>query len=101
MSGTGSRSISRTGTPISLPGCPGARGVSSRNPVAPGPAPLACSYQSLQIAIDLFFFIIFLGAKLVGRSGTREVAMMVMADIVDLIELTFSMTGGPTASGAR
>jgi hypothetical protein len=45
-----------------------------------------------QVAIDVFFFIAFLGAKLVGRTGSRELAMLVMADIVDFIELTFAMT---------
>lgn len=48
-------------------------------------------FRGLQIGIDLIFFIIFLGAKLVGRHGSRELAMLVMADIVDFIELTFSM----------
>ena len=47
----------------------------------------------LQIAIDMYFFVIFLGAKLVGRNGSREVALLVMADIVDFIELTYSMQG--------
>jgi hypothetical protein len=44
-----------------------------------------------QVAIDVFFFVGFLGAKLVGRTGTRELALLVMADIVDFIELTFAM----------
>jgi hypothetical protein len=48
-------------------------------------------YRGLQIGIDLIFFLVFLGAKLVGRHGSRELAMLVMADIVDFIELTFSM----------
>jgi len=51
------------------------------------------SLTSLQIFMDLFFFFVFVGAKLVGRSGTREVAMLVMADIVDFVELTFSIKG--------
>jgi hypothetical protein len=43
------------------------------------------------IALDVYFFLIFLGAKLVGRCGSREIAMLVMADIVDFIELTFAI----------
>jgi len=43
------------------------------------------------VAFDLFFFCIFLGAKLVGRSGSREVALLIMADIVDFVELTFTI----------
>lgn len=49
--------------------------------------------RGFQISMDLFFFFAFLGAKMVGRRGSREVAMLVMADIVDFIELTFSITG--------
>jgi len=44
------------------------------------------------VAFDVFFFVIFLGAKLVGRSGSREVALLIMADIVDFVELTFTMS---------
>jgi len=51
-----------------------------------------------QVAIDLFFFVSFLGAKLVGRTGSRELAMLVMADIVDFIELTFSMANFTSTS---
>eukprot|EP00040_Diaphanoeca_grandis_P002433 m.21635 g.21635 ORF g.21635 m.21635 type:complete len:269 (-) comp13489_c0_seq1:435-1241(-) len=49
--------------------------------------------KSLQIFMDLYFFFVFVGAKLVGRTGTREVALLVMADIVDFVELTFSIRG--------
>lgn len=34
-----------------------------------------------------------LQAKLVGRTGSREIGMLIMADIVDFIELTFAMRG--------
>lgn len=50
-------------------------------------------HDSFQIMMDLFFFFSFLGAKMVGRTGSREVAMLVMADIVDYVELTFSIKG--------
>lgn len=50
-------------------------------------------HTSFQIMMDLFFFFAFLGAKMVGRTGTREVAMLIMADIVDYIELTFLING--------
>jgi hypothetical protein len=32
-------------------------------------------------------------AKLMGRTGSREIGMLIMADIVDFIELTFAMRG--------
>jgi len=57
-------------------------------------------HTHFQVAIDVFFFIAFLGAKLVGRTGSRELAMLVMADIVDFIELTFSMASITSVDGA-
>ena len=44
-----------------------------------------------------FFFrlaLSLLQAKLVGRSGSREVALLIMADIVDFVELTFMINAG-------
>eukprot|EP00038_Savillea_parva_P008297 m.176044 g.176044 ORF g.176044 m.176044 type:complete len:288 (-) comp14098_c0_seq1:57-920(-) len=49
--------------------------------------------DGFQTAMDLYFFLAFLGAKLVGRTGSREIGMLIIADIVDFIELTFAMRG--------
>lgn len=55
---------------------------------------------SFGVMIDLFFFCIFLGAKLVGRNGSREVALLIMADIVDFVELTFMINATPNGASS-
>ena len=57
------------------------------------PSELYFTVNSIQIAMDLYFFCVFLGAKMVGRNGSRDLALLVMADIVDFIELTLLIGG--------
>lgn len=46
---------------------------------------------SFALASDLFFFFGFVGAKLFNPRSSREVALLVMASIVDYCELTYSI----------
>ena len=54
-------------------------------------------------ALICFFFrwaLSLLQAKLVGRNGSREVALLIMADIVDFVELTFMINATPNGASS-